>query len=288
MGKMEEHEKKLLEAMHKYPVIVHKNFCLFHAGEKGSDFFDLDRLIGKPLEQKNLLKSIKNKIEDLEKKGMRYNKIAFVDKESGPVGAIVLASALSQELGKEIIILRPWKKLKFDHLKVKGRIEDVNDKTIKPNDLILLIDDVITTGDVQKRAIEIIERFKAKVTGLISVFVRKNEVIEDLKKEKKINYIESIWTYDTLSSLGFILAQSDTLLSKNFVREFVNQSISEEKVPYVEKEIDNQLEEIISDILEKKHISADQAIKQGLKNLYFNTALYRNQEKVLEIISRNK
>ena len=41
-------------------------------------------------------------------------------------------------------------------------------------------------------------------------------------------------------------------------------------------------------ILEKKHISADQAIKQGLKNLYFNTALYRNQEKVLEIISRNK
>ena len=44
MEKVSDAERNLYEALRKYPVLIHKNFCLFHAGERGDDYFDIDRL----------------------------------------------------------------------------------------------------------------------------------------------------------------------------------------------------------------------------------------------------
>jgi len=281
-----ENKEKLVKALYKYPVIVSKNISVYHAGAAGTDFFDADRLICDPESQKALLEETKAKIKLLQEKGMSFDKIAFLDKESGPVGTILLASTLSQHFQKKIIILRPWRKLKLDHIKVKGWIENVNEDPIKPNDTILLIDDVITTGATQKDAIDIVERHRAKVTGIICIFVRDTKAIENLKIEKKIEYFETIWDYDELVYRGLILAQPDKLLAEDFVKEFANRILSKRKVRQAEKKINARLDKMISSLLEEENISADENVKLGLKNLFFNDLLYFYGEKLVKNIKK--
>lgn len=279
-------EEKLLNRLYRYPVVIGKNISLYHAGGKGTDFFDVDRLTCDPESQKELSEEIEAKVRLLEKEGMYFDKMAFIDKESGPVGTILLASTLSQDFKKKIIILRPWSKLKWDHIKVKGWIENIDGNPIKPNDSILLIDDVITTGSIQKDAIEIVERYKAKVTGLVCVFVRDTEAVEDIKREKKIKYVKTIWNYDELVYRGLVIAQPDKLLTEDFVKEFVNRVLPEKKVPEAEREINAKLQKMIFSLLEEENISADETIKLGLKNLLFNSVLYSYRERLVATIKK--
>lgn len=274
--------EKLLSALYRYPIVLGKNISLYHAGGKGSDFFDVDRLTCNPESQKALSEEIEAKVKKLVQKGMHFDKMAFIDKESGPVGIILLASTLSQVFRKKVIILRPWSKLKLNHIKVKGWIGDIDTNPIESNDSILLVDDVITTGAIQKNAIEIAERYKAKVTGLVCVFARDTQVVENIKREKKIKYFETIWNYDELVYRGLIMAQPDRLLEEDFVKEFANRVLPKERVSQAEKEINAKLEKMISSFLEEENISVDEPIKLGLKNLLFNSLLYSYRERLVK------
>ena len=127
MTKISEAQKVVFEGLRKYPVLVHKNFTLFNAGGRGEAYFDIDRMTCNPRMRLALITLFKDMIFKFTENGMSYNKIVFIDKGSGPTGTIVLASHLSNELkdendplGKEIVILRLWKKLRFNHVKVKG------------------------------------------------------------------------------------------------------------------------------------------------------------------------
>lgn len=278
--------EKLLSALYRYPIVIGKNISLYHAGGKGSDFFDVDRLTCNPESQKALSEEIKTKVRRLKQKGMHFDKMAFIDKESGPVGMILLASTLSQVFKKKVIILRPWGKLKLNHIKVKGWIGNIDANPIKPNDSILLIDDVITTGTIQKDAIEIVERYEGKVTGLVCVFARDTQVVEDVKREKKIEYFETIWNYDELVYRGLIMAQPDRLLEEDLVKEFANRVLPKEKVSQAERDISAKLEKMISTFLEEENISVDEPIKLGLKNLLFNSVLYSHRERLVNSLKK--
>lgn len=273
MEKVSDAERNLYEALRKYPVLIHKNFCLFHAGERGDDYFDIDRFTCNPSIQKDLIDRFKEKIDALEGEGMRYDKIAFIDKEMGPTGAIVLASALSQILKKEIIILRLQKNLRFDHVKVKGWIKTRGEYPLKPNELILLIDDVITTGTTQKKAIELVKRFGANITGIVCAFVRRTEAIDNMREEKKIDFIDTIFTYDELVHLGYLLPNSQMLLLENFAHELANEVLPENIAKDVGDALDKNLDEIISKMLEERNITVKDDAKRGLKNLYLSSVM---------------
>lgn len=277
MEKVSDAERNLYEALRKYPVLIHKNFCLFHAGERGDDYFDIDRLTCNPSIQKNLIDRFKEKIDALEGEGMRYDKIAFIDKEMGPTGAIVLASALSQILEKEIIILRLQKNLRFDHVKVKGWIKTRGEYPLKPNESVLLIDDVITTGTTQKKAIELVERFGAEVTGIVCAFVRRNEAIDNIRGEKKVDFIDTIWTYDELVYLGYMLPNPQMLLSENFAHKLAGEVLPENVAGDVGDALDRDIDEIISKMLEERNVTVKDDVKQGLKNLYLSSVMYAIQ-----------
>lgn len=273
MKRISEAEKNLLQALRTYPVIVHKNFCLFHAGEKGGDYFDIDRMTCDPLAQKNLLKKFVEKIRLLEENGMQYNKIAFIDKEMGPVGMMPLASSFSQRLNKKIIILRLRKTLRFDHVQVKGSIEHRNEYPLTRGDSVLLIDDVITTGGTQKEAIDLVERFNAKVIGLICVFLRNDEAKESIRKEKGVKFIETVWTYGELVASGYIFSNPRYLLSENLAYTLASEVFSKKEAKRAGKTLDEELDAIVSKMLEERRIEVEPTMKGGLKNLYLNMVM---------------
>lgn len=273
MRRVSKAKKNLLQALRTYPVLVHKNFCLFHAGEKGGDYFDIDRLTCHPSIQKDLVKEFVGKIRSMEKRGMQYNKIAFIDKEMGPFGVIILASTFSKELDKNIVILRLRKTLRFDHVKVKGWIEHRNEYPLTQGDSVLLIDDVITTGGTQKEAIELVEGFNAKVTGIVCAFARSDEVVENIKEEKGVDFIETIWSYAELVAQGYVLSNPRYLLSQNLAYILANEVFPRKEARKVGKALDEELEAIVSKMLEEHRITADHTVKQGLKNLYLNMVM---------------
>ena len=273
MKKVSKAERNLLRALRKYPVLVHKNFCLFHAGERGTDYFDIDRMACSSSLQKDLVARFVEAIKSLEKKGMRYNKIAFIDKETGPTGIIVLASMFSQRLRRDIVILRPWQKLRFEHVKIKGCIESRDEYALGPNDLVLLVDDVITTGGTQKEAIDLVVRFHAKVTGIVCALVRKAEAVRSIKEEKGIEFIDAIWTYDELTTLGYGFLLAQNLLKGKLAYGLAYEALPKNEARKAAKALDEDISEVVAKLLKERHIEADNSIKEGLKNLYLNSIM---------------
>ena len=254
--------------------IEEKNFSLFHSGNGKNDiFFDIDVIACNPSLQKALIEVFLNKIDNLINQGLKFDKIAFIDKECGPVGTILLASSISQILNKEIIILRPWKGLRFQNIKIKGHIKNVNESPLKPNDKILLIDDVIATGASQIKAIELVETFGSNVTGIVCAFVRTDLAVENIKSQKNINFIDKIYTYEELLLLGFIAPNTQELLSMDFMEKLIDDILPEkfddsELIAF--KNLDKSIDDIIDNILIEYKIEADDVIKQALKNLYLS------------------
>lgn len=270
MRKITNSERNLFRALGKYPVAVRKNFTLFHAGARGNDYFDIDRITSDLDAQKSLVEELEKLIHGFENKGMKYNKLGFLDKESGPTGLIVLASILSQRLNKEFVVIRLWEKLKFDYLKVKGLARNEGDDPIDSNDSILIVDDVITTGGTQKKAIEIIREFGANVAGIACAFIRSKDAISELDN-LDVHYVDSIWTYNELLYLGYISPDPELLVSRDFTHELVKELNKrfELDVPLSEDEIDKELDIKINELLNNKIISSE--IMQGLKNAYLSS-----------------
>lgn len=276
MSRFTEANKTTLKAFRRLPVLVHKNFTLFHAGGKGEDFFDIDRLTCNLKFQKNLITEIVEVVKKFEKQGIQYNKIAFIDKKSGPVGMIVLASSISQELNKEIIILRLWKRLHFNHLKIKGSIEYRYDFPLKKDDKILLIDDVITTTRTQKRAIKLIKDLGGKVTGVICYFSRNEDAEKLLTQENSERKFYTVFSYKELSSLGLIKSQLKDLENFDFL-DILRNLMDIGKLENIDV-IRNQIDDYLLDFLKKYDIQIKEESKIIiLRNLFINTLMHFNQ-----------
>ncbi len=267
---VDEHEKALLQALRDYPVLVHRNFCLYHAGERGDDYFDIDRMTCSRSTQMQLVKRLITEIRSLENKGLQYDRVAFIAKDAGPVGLIVLSSSLSQRLHRDVVVIRPWQKIRFDHIGIKGCVHRKGEAVLREGDRILLLDDVITTGNTQRRAIEIAERFNARITGIVCVFARQEEAVGRLKEETSVEHISSIWTHHELSALGFIPTPPQQLTDAHLAYRLAREAYPESEATEVGEALDKEVEEIVTRLLEERSIQAELPVREGLKNMYLN------------------
>lgn len=98
--------------------------------------------------------------------------LAFLDKiKKGTVGAIRYSIALSTDLKLPQIIVRPWKELTSERIKIPPGI-DIKDKNI------VLITDHITTSREVSQAVNDIQNTGGKVTDIIT-----HTIITDFFKE---------------------------------------------------------------------------------------------------------
>ena len=138
--------------------------------------------------------AFKNCIDQMSKvlSGMQYDKIAAIESRG-----FVFASAVSYILKKPFIMLRKKNKLPADVHSVDFELEygtatiEIHKDSIKENEMVLVIDDLIATGGTADAAAKLIEISKGKISAFIFVInlfdlggsqllIKKNYNVENL------------------------------------------------------------------------------------------------------------
>ena len=133
--------------------------------KKGILFRDITTLIK---DEKAFTESINQIIEKSKK--FDFDKIAAIESRG-----FVFASAVSYILKKPFILLRKKNKLRADVHSVDFELEygtatiEVHKDSLKKDETVLIIDDLIATGGTAEAAAKLIEMSKAKVAAFIFV-----------------------------------------------------------------------------------------------------------------------
>ena len=133
--------------------------------KKGILFRDITTLIK---DEKAFSETINQIVEKTKK--VKFNKIAAIESRG-----FVFASAVSYILKKPFIMLRKKDKLPAEVHSVDFELEygtatiEVHKDSIKKNDNVLVIDDLIATGGTAEAAAKLIEISESKVAGFIFV-----------------------------------------------------------------------------------------------------------------------
>ena len=133
--------------------------------KKGILFRDITTLI----KDENAFKSCIDKILEISKK-INFDKIAAIEARG-----FLFASPLSYIVNKPIVLLRKENKLPADKYSVNFKLEygdaklEVHKDSIKKNEKVLIIDDLIATGGTANAAMQLIELSGGKVSGFIFV-----------------------------------------------------------------------------------------------------------------------
>lgn len=113
-------------------------------------------------------------------------KICFVEKDSGPIGSLVLSGLISSMTKRPMSIIRTRRDVKA--MSVKG-------SKLTSGDKVVLIQDVVTTGFQVLLAAMTIEKLGAQIVAVVSVLDREEEKLEDFKKRDI-----ALYSYQYLSS----------------------------------------------------------------------------------------
>jgi|TARA_B100001758_G_C18273428_1_gene537606 adenine phosphoribosyltransferase len=155
--------------------------------KKGILFRDITTLIKDP----EAFRFSVDKIIEISKK-IKFDKVSAIESRG-----FVFASAVSYLLKKPLILLRKKNKLPADRYSVDFKLEygeatiEVHKDSIKKNERILIIDDLIATGGTAEAAAKLIETSGGSVAGFIFVINLFDLLGNDLLK-KKSYFTESL------------------------------------------------------------------------------------------------
>lgn len=145
------------------------------------DYFDTDLFLSKPQNIGAVVDWFQDVSEQERAQGVAIDRLAFIEKTEGPVGALTLRDLLSWRTGISSVILRPRRrgpayKFKFLRQGPQGEEPPADSKASfcsrgQPEQ-ILLVSDVITTGTTIKNAISMIEKGGGSVVGVAVLYDR--------------------------------------------------------------------------------------------------------------------
>ena len=154
--------------------------------KKGILFRDITTLI----KDENAFKSCIDKIVEISKK-IDFDKIAAIESRG-----FIFSSPLSYIVNKPIVLLRKENKLPADKFSVDFKLEygdaklEVHKDSIKKNEKVLIIDDLIATGGTANAAVQLVELSEGKVSGFIFVINLFDLGGQDELKKKIILYLK--------------------------------------------------------------------------------------------------
>jgi hypothetical protein len=166
------------------------NHQTVHAGSTGQ-YFDADLFLGQPKNIGTTLIWFKEELQRQIKLSGKIDRLAFIEKEEGPVGALTLKDLLSWETKVPAAIVRPGRKGPALRIKVvheSDALEPRKDykqisqslKTNGEGERVVLVSDVTTTGTTILDAVKLIEDAGGQVEAAFVLYDRGDKVpVED-------------------------------------------------------------------------------------------------------------
>ena len=150
---------------------------------KENGIFDLSSLVHDTMLQRIVGKTVFHEFEIID-----IDKILTVE-----TNGIPLAVQIGNEFGVDVIIAKKQKELGIDEFIEEksivspsvGKFFYIPKDSIKKDDLVLIVDDIIRTGVTISGLIKLIEKAKAKPAGIFALISTK-DAIENLKKTTNI------------------------------------------------------------------------------------------------------
>lgn len=143
------------------------------SGMKSAWNYDIDRRLCTAKQVEKLSDQYVERIRGMKKRGLHFDKLAFIDKDYGPVGAISLMSLIVKETKIDPVIVR---------LRRRTAIGQIKCDSIKQGDSILIINDVLTTGDGIIKAANLLRK-TADVSHALVYLDRSKDAPVRLKQE---------------------------------------------------------------------------------------------------------
>ncbi len=179
------------------PAITSSTHTLTHKGGISKYYFNLDYLSTTPEQVTSItnwyIETI-NKISSTE----AVDGLVFIDKDSGPVGAISLMGSIIAETGIPSLIARLKKRTL--HARITGRPELIKKLSLGIN--VIIITDAITTTRTVKDTVEVVNSFGGKVVGICTLLDRQTE---------HAGFVDNIPVYQRVTE--------DELVASGYVKE---------------------------------------------------------------------
>jgi len=155
------------------------------SGKESDYYINVKRLITNPRALKLIAKLM---AEEAEARGISFDRVA------GPeLGAVPIATALSLETGKPLVVVRKKPKGHGTGSQIEGEV--------KPGDRVLLVEDVTTTGGSVLRAAKVLEDAGAEVAAIMVVVDREEGAAEKIGES---------YTFVPLVNVSELFARRDT------------------------------------------------------------------------------
>jgi len=142
-------------------LVRNSHYMMVHEGNSdlGHYYVDLDEVLLSPDATRNIINSYSGVVDELLSKDPDVTKLAFIEGDSGPVGAVVLAGALVDSTGLPGVIVRLRRRLV--DASVKGALP------IERTDRFIVISDVATSGAGVVEAVQKLRHLGGQVTHAV-------------------------------------------------------------------------------------------------------------------------
>ena len=147
------------------------------------DFFDADLFLGDPKHLDRVVRWFKEELETQRELGITIDRLAFIEKREGPVGALTLKDLLSHETGVPVAILRPRRRGPAPRIKGLSRdsqpLSRFDEGGVQEH--VAILSDTGTTGTTILEAVDMVEKAGGKVDVAFVLYDRAEGASEALK-----------------------------------------------------------------------------------------------------------
>lgn len=156
-------------------------YCGFHMSEwaltnggRSNYYWDLDSILTTPAEIEEVTSCYLGEIDQIRTTLGPIDRLGFIEKDSGPVGALTLKDLLIVRSNIPGVIIRQQRRILTAAIKGK--------EPLHPGERIVLISDVSTSGSGILKTAKIVWAFRAKVIAAIVFFDREQGAVENLNR----------------------------------------------------------------------------------------------------------
>jgi len=120
-------------------------------GTMGSYYIDIDSVQTDPKDLAIIGQLYVARIRDLQQQLGKIDRLAFIERDAGPIGAVGLLGFITAQTGIPSLIIRPRRLLRAGEVKPRGALQ--------PHSRVVLVTDVATGGGTIRRAVEVLRRY---------------------------------------------------------------------------------------------------------------------------------